>query len=269
MGSCRRHGGERSKVDRGRFRTPCQWTLLYYLPSSLSPGAGTILGPCRHRTTTTGHGHPICILWCTQQSALCYCSKSGVCHQSSRGQHPPISRNQTHCSAVPNTCFDRTQQRCILSSSETDHRNIQNQCKEGLIILLYCFLTVTPGFLDGDAFGFALPHAINLAEAGVTVANKRIGVYPFNDNYRVSLPDLRCPGYLFCAEVMPINHELQLMLVNTLRKVRQLICYQSSSLSIWAEGPRKPRRTTNMPRIGHFDRPLKRRCYSRSRDSSS
>lgn len=27
-------------------------------------------------------------------------------------------------------------------------------------------------------------------------------------------------GYLFCAEVMPRDHELQLMLVNTIRKVR-------------------------------------------------
>lgn len=28
-------------------------------------------------------------------------------------------------------------------------------------------------------------------------------------------------GYLFCSELMPADHELQLMLVNTLRKVHQ------------------------------------------------
>ena len=27
------------------------------------------------------------------------------------------------------------------------------------------------------------------------------------------------PGYIFCMELMPPNHQLQLMLVNTLRKV--------------------------------------------------
>lgn len=31
---------------------------------------------------------------------------------------------------------------------------------------------------------------------------------------------IRCDtGYVFCAELMPATHELQLMLVNTLRKV--------------------------------------------------
>jgi hypothetical protein len=28
------------------------------------------------------------------------------------------------------------------------------------------------------------------------------------------------PGYLFCKELLPQNHDLQLMLVNTIRKVR-------------------------------------------------
>jgi hypothetical protein len=27
------------------------------------------------------------------------------------------------------------------------------------------------------------------------------------------------PGYLFCSEIMPLHHDLKLMLVNTLRKV--------------------------------------------------
>lgn len=73
------------------------------------------------------------------------------------------------------------------------------QCKELLIILLYCRMTITHGFLPNDVFDFALPHAVGLAEAGQRLEQKRI-------------------GYLFCAEVMPPTHELQLMLVNTLRK---------------------------------------------------
>ncbi|KAJ8474319.1 hypothetical protein ONZ51_g7305 [Trametes cubensis] len=71
------------------------------------------------------------------------------------------------------------------------------QCKECLILLLYCAMTVNPGVhVDLE---FALPHAINLAEAGHTVQDKRT-------------------GYLFCAEIMPPEHELQLMLVNSIRK---------------------------------------------------
>ncbi|EPS95437.1 hypothetical protein FOMPIDRAFT_1038502 [Fomitopsis schrenkii] len=71
------------------------------------------------------------------------------------------------------------------------------QCKECLIMLLYCSTNVaSEGAINLD---FALHHAVNLAESGPTVQDKRI-------------------GYLFCAEVMPEDHELQLMLVNTLRK---------------------------------------------------
>ncbi|KAI0333484.1 ARM repeat-containing protein, partial [Cubamyces sp. BRFM 1775] len=71
------------------------------------------------------------------------------------------------------------------------------QSKECLILLLYCAMTVNPGVhVDLE---FALPHAINLAEAGHTVQDKRT-------------------GYLFCAEIMPPEHELQLMLVNSIRK---------------------------------------------------
>ncbi|OJT09138.1 AP-4 complex subunit epsilon [Trametes pubescens] len=71
------------------------------------------------------------------------------------------------------------------------------QCKESLILLLYCAMTVNPGtHVDLE---FALPHAINLAEVGKTVQDKRT-------------------GYLFCAEVMSPEHELQLMLVNSIRK---------------------------------------------------
>ncbi|RDB25374.1 AP-4 complex subunit epsilon-1 [Hypsizygus marmoreus] len=73
------------------------------------------------------------------------------------------------------------------------------QCKECLIRLLYCYNTASHGFLPRDAFDFALSQAVSLAEASHSIGQKRI-------------------GYLFCAEVMPPNHELQLMLVNTLRK---------------------------------------------------
>ncbi|KAI0797604.1 ARM repeat-containing protein [Abortiporus biennis] len=71
------------------------------------------------------------------------------------------------------------------------------QVKESLIILLYCSMTVSSG--TSIDLEFALPYALSLAEAGPTVQDKRI-------------------GYLFCAEIMPKHHELQLMLVNTLRK---------------------------------------------------
>ncbi len=83
------------------------------------------------------------------------------------------------------------------------------------MLLLYCSMAVNPGvYVDLE---FALPHAINLAEAGQRIQDKRTGMYVA----------LACEvtlqfhaGYLFCAEVMPPEHELQLMLVNSIRKVR-------------------------------------------------
>lgn len=50
----------------------------------------------------------------------------------------------------------------------------QKQCKEYLIILLYCTTTVHSADIDLD---FALHHAITLAESGKTVQDKRIGMY--------------------------------------------------------------------------------------------
>ncbi|KAI6000552.1 armadillo-type protein [Pisolithus albus] len=70
-------------------------------------------------------------------------------------------------------------------------------CKESLVLLLYCAMalnTSSPGDLS-----FAFHHAVNLAELGETIPDKRI-------------------GYTFCTQLMPPNHELHLMLVNTLRK---------------------------------------------------
>lgn len=52
---------------------------------------------------------------------------------------------------------------------------VQAKCKECLIMLLYCSTSVTPGFLPIDAFEFAFNHAINLAETGKRVDDKRIG----------------------------------------------------------------------------------------------
>ncbi|KAJ3842106.1 armadillo-type protein [Lentinula raphanica] len=69
-------------------------------------------------------------------------------------------------------------------------------CKQYLIILLYC---ITVSNTPLTALESVLPHALNLAEAGKNISEKRL-------------------GYLFCAELMTEGHELQLMLVNTLRK---------------------------------------------------
>ncbi|KAF7428422.1 hypothetical protein PC9H_007646 [Pleurotus ostreatus] len=75
----------------------------------------------------------------------------------------------------------------------------QRRSKECLIMIMYCAMATTFGSLDHRVTDSALPHAVTLAESGGTIQNKRI-------------------GYLFCAQMMPVTHELQLMLVNTLRK---------------------------------------------------
>ncbi|KAF9227270.1 ARM repeat-containing protein [Gyrodon lividus] len=91
----------------------------------------------------------------------------------------------------------------ILGELDVIRQNLQQphlsikECKECLILLLYCTMSLTttgPGNLD-----FAFPHAVNLAELGKSVMDKKI-------------------GYIFCVEMIPPSHELQLMLVNTLRK---------------------------------------------------
>ncbi|KAK0459159.1 armadillo-type protein [Desarmillaria tabescens] len=86
-----------------------------------------------------------------------------------------------------------------IQSQFNDPRLSLRSCKELLIVLLYCYNAVTTSGLKQEALYFAIPHAINLAEAASNAKDKRI-------------------GYLFCSEIMPPNHELQLMLVNTLRK---------------------------------------------------
>ncbi|KDQ07050.1 hypothetical protein BOTBODRAFT_181025 [Botryobasidium botryosum FD-172 SS1] len=74
------------------------------------------------------------------------------------------------------------------------------KCKECLVILLYCFDAMES--LDDIAghFDFALIHAVNLAVSGRTLEARRI-------------------GYVFCSTLMPREHELNLMLVNGLRRV--------------------------------------------------
>ncbi|KAG1881413.1 armadillo-type protein [Suillus tomentosus] len=71
------------------------------------------------------------------------------------------------------------------------------ECREKLIILLYCSMNLT--HVNPGELAFALPQAVNLAEMGRTLRDKQL-------------------GFIFCTEVMPPNHELQLMLVNTIRK---------------------------------------------------
>ncbi|KAJ7128916.1 armadillo-type protein [Mycena crocata] len=90
------------------------------------------------------------------------------------------------------------------------------ETKECLIILLYCSMSIASPALPTGSLDFALPQAVNLAEAGKRVHDKRI-------------------GYLFCTEIMSSVHELRLMLVNTLRKdlespTTALICLSLDNL---------------------------------------
>lgn len=52
----------------------------------------------------------------------------------------------------------------------------QKQTKEYLVLLLYCSMTLQDA--EDVNLDFALAHALNLAEAGETVQNKRIGSVP-------------------------------------------------------------------------------------------
>ncbi|TCD66013.1 hypothetical protein EIP91_001913 [Steccherinum ochraceum] len=114
----------------------------------------------------------------------------------SRAHYALIRKVETAASA-------HTADAVLYAEAEVVQSRLQNsaltlkQVKESLVLLLYCRTAAYPGAaFDVES---ALPHAISLAEAGKTVQDKRI-------------------GYLFCTETMPRDHELQLMLVNTLRK---------------------------------------------------
>ncbi|KAJ3749216.1 armadillo-type protein [Lentinula detonsa] len=99
-------------------------------------------------------------------------------------------------------------QSLVQKVSET--RVSSSVCREYLIMLLYCITVSTVSLPALDA---VLPHAVNLAEAGSNISEKQI-------------------GYLFCAEMMPVGHELQLMLVNTLRKDLESIHLANISLAL-------------------------------------
>ena len=60
------------------------------------------------------------------------------------------------------------------------------------------------------------PHAVNLAEAGSSIEERKAGTFSVASMLR--LPHL-LPGYLFCFGIKPLHHDLRLMLINTLRKV--------------------------------------------------
>lgn len=106
-------------------------------------------------------------------------------------------------------------------------------------------MSVTSGVLKSGELDYALPHAVNLAEAGHTVQNKRIGI-----SICVMIlsrhPDTILQGYLFCAEIMPPEHELQLMLVNTLRKVNY---FEHRTLYVETYGCCKDLESSAIPRI--------------------
>ena len=77
--------------------------------------------------------------------------------------------------------------------------------------------------LPPGALEFALPHAVNLAEAGSSIEERKAGTFCVAST--LLLPHL-LPGYLFCSEIMPPHHDLKLMLVNTLRKVDTIAVQQ-------------------------------------------
>ncbi|KAI5124394.1 hypothetical protein M0805_008279 [Coniferiporia weirii] len=72
------------------------------------------------------------------------------------------------------------------------------ELRKDLIVLLYC-LNSSADSVRPVSLAFALPSAVHLAEAGMKTSEKHV-------------------GYLFCSEVMARGHELELMLVNTVRK---------------------------------------------------
>ncbi|PVG00771.1 ARM repeat-containing protein [Serendipita vermifera] len=75
------------------------------------------------------------------------------------------------------------------------------QAREDLLLLLYCRDSLLEGGsqLSFKDLRFAVPTAFSLAEAGITMEERRA-------------------GYLFCSQVLPRGHEMQLLIVNTIRK---------------------------------------------------
>ena len=73
--------------------------------------------------------------------------------------------------------------------------------------------------MTSESLHFALPSALHLAEAGSKVHEKYIGASNLSYDYPSPPTDCATTGYSFLSEVMPPDHELALMLVNTIRKV--------------------------------------------------
>jgi hypothetical protein len=64
-------------------------------------------------------------------------------------------------------------------------RDVQKECREKLIMLLYCSMNLThvaPGEL-----AFALPHAVNLAGMGRTLRDKQLGMIFIIEKLRIPL----------------------------------------------------------------------------------
>jgi hypothetical protein len=120
--------------------------------------------------------------------------------------------------------------------------------------------TTSPG-LD---LSFALPHAIHLAEAATSVQDKRIGT---SKSVHECAMLTVCVGYLFCVEIMPSRHPLQLLLVNTLRKVVDSFVVRVINFHRIL-GSRKPFSRTNLLGIRDYDTVALRRSYPCSADSS-
>lgn len=53
---------------------------------------------------------------------------------------------------------------------------MKSKCAHALIILLYCWFNTGAGDVKRELLEFALPQAVNLAEAGINVQQKRIGM---------------------------------------------------------------------------------------------
>jgi hypothetical protein len=91
---------------------------------------------------------------------------------------------------------------------------------ETLLVLLHCSVVSRMPNME-----FALVPALQLAEGGRKIGARRIGKCMWIRassvffSLRILGNELTAIGYLYLCEMMPIEHELRLMLVNTIRKV--------------------------------------------------
>jgi hypothetical protein len=89
--------------------------------------------------------------------------------------------------------------------------DLQALLADSMIVLLHIAMIRHDTSTDME---FALVHALHLAESGRTMQEKRIGSSPFQDSLTANHS-----GYLFLQEGLNPEHELALMLINTIRKV--------------------------------------------------